>query len=134
MIKVETLGMIEVAKVNPVLKADRDVKNYSFITVDDIAYLVANTVTGDNAYREDIVIPAGEYLNGYALKAWEGQKLVIDGKHITGGTEAAAVGTILVPAEDGTLTTGEASGVHLVVTDVNTRLTEKAVKAKVVVA
>lgn len=134
MIKVETLGMIEVAKVNPVLKADKDVKNYSFITVDDIAYLVANTVTGDNAYREDIVIPAGEYLNGYALKAWEGQKLVIDGKHIMGGVEAVTVGTILVVADDGTLTTGEASGVHLVVTDVNTRLTEKAVKAKVVVA
>lgn len=134
MIKVETLGMIEVAKVNPVLKADKDVLNYSFITVDDIVYLVANTVTGDNAYREDVVIPAGEYLNGYALKAWEGQKLVVDGKHITGGVEAATVGTVLVPAEDGTLTTGEAAGVHLVVTDVNTRLTEKAIKAKVVVA
>lgn len=133
MIKVETLGMIEVAKVNPVLKADKDVLNYSFITVDDIVYLVANTVTGDNAYREDVVIPAGEYLNGYALKAWEGQKLVVDGKHITGGVEAATVGTVLVPAEDGTLTTGEAAGVHLVVTDVNTRLTEKAIKAKVVV-
>lgn len=134
MIKVETLGMIEVAKVNPVLKADKDVLNYSFITVDDIVYLVANTVTGDNAYREDVVIPAGEYLNGYALKAWEGQKLVVDGKHITSGVEAATVGTVLVPAEDGTLTTGEAAGVHLVVTDVNTRLTEKAIKAKVVVA
>jgi len=134
MIKIESLGMIEVAKVNPVLKAEKDVKNYSFITVDDIVYLVANTVTGDNAYREDVVIPAGEYLNGYALKAWEGQKLVIDGKHITGGIEAATVGTVLVPAEDGALTTGEAAGVHLVVTDVDTRLTEKAIKAKVVVA
>ena len=60
--------------------------------------------------------------------------LVVDGKHITGGVEAATVGTVLVPAEDGTLTTGEAAGVHLVVTDVNTRLTEKAIKAKVVVA
>lgn len=134
MIKVETLGMIEVAKVNPVLKADKDVANYSFITDDGVAYLVANTLTGDNAYREDVVIPAGEYLNGYALKAWEGQKLVIDGKHITGGVEAATVGAVLVVADDGKLKTGEATGTHLVVTDVDTRLTEKAVKAKVVVA
>lgn len=134
MIKIETLGMIEVAKVNPVLKADKDVANYSFITDDGVAYLVANTLTGDNAYREDVVIPAGEYLNGYALKAWEGQKLVIDGKHITGGVEAATVGAVLVVADDGTLKTGEATGTHLVVTDVDTRLTEKAVKAKVVVA
>lgn len=137
MIKVETLGMIEVAKVNPVLKADKDVANYSFITDDGVAYLVANTLTGDNAYREDVVIPAGEYLNGYALKAWEGQKLVIDGKHITGGVEDVTVGTVLVVADDGTLETletDEATGTHLVVTDVDTRLTEKAVKAKIVVA
>ncbi len=134
MIKVETLGMIEVAKVNPVLKSEKDVVNYSFIVDDGITYLVANTLTGDNSCKEDVVIPAGEYLNGYALKAWESQKLVIDGKHITGGIEAATVGAVLVVADDGTLKTGEAAGTHLVVTDVNTRLTEKAVKAKVVVA
>ena len=126
--------MITAAKVNPLLKSDKDVKNYSFITEDDIVYLVANTINGDDSYKEDVVFPAGEYLNGHQLKAWEGQKLYIDGKHIDGGVDAATVGTVLVPAEDGTLAVGEASGVHLVVTDVNLRLTEKAVKAKIVVA
>lgn len=134
MVKTETIGMIEVCKVNPIIKLDKDVKNHSFITVDEVVYLVANTLTGDNAYREDIVLPAGEYLNGFDLRAWEGQKLVIDGKHIDGGVEAAVEGAILVPAEDGMLKVGEADGVHLVVTDVNTRLTEKAIKAKIVVA
>ena len=134
MIKCETVGMIEVCKVNPVLKADKDVVNNSFITVDEEVYLVSNVINGDDSYREDVVIPAGEYLNGFYLKAWENQKLFIDGKHITGGVDAAPVGTALVPAEDGTLVPGEATGVHLVVTDVNLRLTEKAVKAKVVVA
>lgn len=134
MIKCETVGMIEVCKVNPVLKSKKDVVNNSFITVDEEVYLVSNTLTGDDSYKEDVVIPAGEFLNGFYLKAWENQKLFIDGKHITGGVEAATVGAVLVPAENGTLTVGEADGVHLVVTDVNLRLTEKAVKAKIVVA
>lgn len=134
MIKFETIGMWDVAKVNPVLKSDKDIPNYSFITVDDIVYWVYNTINGDDSYREDIVIPAGEYLNGYMLKAHEGQKFLIDGKHIEGGVAAAPAGTILVPAEDGKLIPGDASGVCFVVTDDNIRLTEKAVKARVIVA
>lgn len=134
MIKCETVGMIEVCKVNPVLKSEKDVVNNSFITVDGEVYLVSNVINGDDSYREDVVVKAGEFLNGFYLKAWENQKLFIDGKHITGGVDAAPVGTVLVPAEDGTLVPGEAEGVHLVVTDTNLRLTEKAVKAKIVVA
>ena len=40
MIRFETVGMIEVAKNNPVLTSDSDVTNYSFITVDGDLYLV----------------------------------------------------------------------------------------------
>lgn len=134
MIKVETLGMLDVAKVNPVLKHTEDVKNYSFITIDDELYLVSNTITGDNAYREDVVIPAGEYLNGFLVKAWDGQKLVIDGKHIQDELSGLSAGDTLVAQEDGTLKKGAASGVHLVITDTGITLTEAAVKAKVVVA
>lgn len=134
MIKIETLGMLDVAKVNPVLKSDKDVTNYSFLTSDNDLYLIANTIVGDNAYRENVVIAAGEYLNGYLVKAWESQKLVIDGKHITDGIDALSVGSILVAGDDGKLKVGTAEGVHLVVTDVKVRLTEAAVKAKVVVA
>lgn len=44
MIKVETLGMIDVAKINPVLKAEKAVKNYSFMTDNEVVYLISNTV------------------------------------------------------------------------------------------
>ena len=82
MIKVETLGMLDIAKINPVLKSEEDVKNYSFLTADGILYLISNTVVGDDAYLKDVVIPAGDFLNGYQVDAWVGQKLVVDGKHI----------------------------------------------------
>lgn len=133
MIKVETLGMLDTAKINPVLKSNKDVANYSFIVDNGDVYLVCNTIVGDDAYKENIVIPAGEYLNGYLVKAWEGQKLVVDGKHVTGGVSTINKDDVLVVAEDGTLKAGEATGVHFVVTD-KTTLTEAAVKVKVVVA
>lgn len=133
MIKVDTLGMLDNAKINPVLKSDKDVANYSFITDEGDVYLVSNTLVGDDSYKEDVTIPAGEYLNGYLVKAWEGQKLVVDGKHVTGGIVALKKDDVLVVAEDGTLKSGTASGVHFVVTEKVT-LTEAAVKVKVVVA
>lgn len=137
MIKVETIGMLDVAKVNPVITSESDVTNNQFITHEDNVYLVANTLVGDDSYREDVVIKAGEYLNGYLVKAWEGQKLVIDGKHVTGEYATYSVkDTILVVGNDGKLAVGEAapeSGVYFVVTDKCT-LTEKAIKARVCVA
>lgn len=133
MIKVETLGMLDIAKINPVLKSEEDVKNYSFLTADGILYLISNTVVGDDAYLKDVVIPAGDFLNGYQVDAWVGQKLVIDGKHIEGGVAALNVGDTLVVTEDGTLKAGSAAGVHFVITD-KTTLTEAAVKARVAVA
>ncbi|MCD8290023.1 MAG: hypothetical protein LUC91_00805 [Prevotella sp.] len=134
MIKCETLGMFDVAKINPVLTSDEDVTNYSFITVDDVLYLVMNTFSGDASYREDMVIKAGEYLNGFDVEAWKDKKLVIDGKHVTGGIDSLSEGDVLVAADDGTLEAGEASGVHFVVTDVDAYLTEAAIKARVAVA
>ena len=134
MIKVETLGMLDVAKINPVIKSEDDVANYSFLTVDNDLYLISNTITGDDSYKEDVVIPAGEYLNGYLVKAWEGQKLVVDAKHIDEDISSLTVGTVLVVGEDGILVSGSAAGVHFVVTDTKVNLTEQAVKVKVVVA
>lgn len=135
MIKVETLGMLDAAKVNPVLQHTEDVKNYSFLTVDDELYLISNTITGDNSYREDVVIPAGEYLNGFLVKAWDGQKLVIDGKHIQDELDGLNVGDALEAQEDGSLKKADsATGVHLVITDKGVTLTGAAIKAKVVAA
>ena len=136
MIKVETIGMIDVAKVNPVITSANDVENYQFITHEDNVYLVANTLNGDDSCREDVTIKAGEYLNGYLVKAWDGQNLIIDGKHITGDYATYSVkDTVLTVGADGKLAVGEApdTGVYFVVTDKCT-LTEKAIKARVCVA
>ena len=51
MIKVETIGMLDVAKVNPVITSESDVTNNQFITHEDNVYLVANTLVGDDSYR-----------------------------------------------------------------------------------
>lgn len=128
--------MLDVAKVNPVLKHTEDVKNYSFFTADNELYLISNTITGDNSYKEDVTIPAGEYLNGFLVKAWDGQKLVIDGKHIQDELSTLNVGDILEAQNDGTLKkVSTSTGIHLVITDKKgITLTEAAVKAKVVVA
>lgn len=133
MVKVETIGMYDVAKINPTLVSDKAVKNYSFVTVDDILYLIDNTVVGDDSYKEDISIPAGDKLNGYAVKAWEGQKLVVDAKHIVGGISTLSKGDVLVANDEGKLEAGAAAGVHFVVSE-KTTLTEPAIKVVVTVA
>lgn len=133
MVKVETIGMYDVAKINPTLVSDKAVKNYSFVTVDDILYLIDNTVVGDDSYKEDISIPAGDKLNGYAVKAWEGQKLVVDAKHVVGGISTLSKGAVLVANDEGKLEAGEAAGVHFVVSE-KTTLTEPAIKVVVTVA
>lgn len=127
--------MLDVAKINPVIKSETDTTNHSFMTFDGDLYLIANELTGDDAYKEGVVIPAGEFLNGYLVKAWDCQKLVVDGKHIKGEYATYSVkGTKLVADTDGKLKTTSStpeSGVYFVVTDTCT-LTEKAVKVKVV--
>lgn len=137
MVKCEALGMIEVCKNNPIIQSQTDVKNYSFIEDDGDLYLISNVISGDKAYVDNTVIPAGEYLNGFLVKAWEGQKLVIDGKHVTGGIAEVEKDAILTVAEDGSLEVAEEapeSGVYFKVTDTGIVLTEAAVKAKVVIA
>jgi len=125
--------MYDVAKINPTLVSDKAVKNFSFVTVDDILYLIDNTVVGDDSYKEDISIPAGDKLNGYAVKAWEGQKLVVDAKHVVGGISTLSKGDVLVANDEGKLEAGEAAGVHFVVSE-KTTLTEPAIKVVVTVA
>lgn len=141
MIKVETIGMLDVAKVNPVITSESDVANNQFITHEGNVYLVANTLVGDDSYREDITFKAGEYLNGYLIKAWEGQKLIADEKHIKYAEGKSykdiVTGTTLLKVNtDGKLevvTSAPASGVYFKVTD-KCKLTEKAIKILVIVA
>ena len=135
MIKCETVGMLDIAKINPVLTSQNDVVNNSFLTVGGITYVILNDINGDDAYKDGVTIKAGEYLNGYDLSAWAGQKLVVDEKHITYASGAdyddiTAGTTLLKPKTDGTLevtSTAPESGVYFKVTDKVT-LTGKAVK------
>lgn len=143
MIKVRTIGGIDKVIVNPVLKSAAAVANYTFVIDDGDAYLVTNTLVGDDAYREGVVFAAGEYLNGYLVKSLEGLELVSDEKHIAYDEEDyddIAVGTLLgidtsATAAKGKLTVIEAApaaGVYFKVTE-KCRLTEKAVVIKVCV-
>ena len=136
MIKTETLGMLNIAKINPVLTSSEDVKNYTFVTDSGVLYLVANTATGDDAYKDDITFKAGTLLNGFQVDAWAGQKLVIDEKHID-ISAALKVGNVLVVNSDGRLeyaASAPAKGVYFIVTDLGVSLTGKAIKARVCVA
>lgn len=138
MIKVEHIGQLDIAKINPVLTSASDVANYSFITKDGITYLILNDINGDDSYKEGIKIKAGDYLNGYDVSAWVGQKLVIDGKHITGGVSGLTAGTsvlILDGDHAGMLKAGSPSAgdIAFKVTEKVT-LTEAAVKARIFVA
>lgn len=136
-IKVETLGMIDVAKNNPLLISTEDVANYSFIIDDGITYLIANTVVGDKIYEDDVTFAAGTYLRGFDVSAWVNQKLVIDGKHIDGTAIAdITVGSFLKVADEGKLSVSASEptdSVYFKVTDVGVTLTEQAVKARVCV-
>ena len=141
MIKVETIGMIDNAVLNSVLQSAKEVANYQFITDDGDTYLVCNTVAGDDAYIDDVKFAAGEYLNGYNVKAWEGQKLVVDDKHIAYDSnktyaDLVAGTTLLTVNAEGKLAVAYVapeSGVYFKVTD-KCRLTGNAVKVKVYVA
>lgn len=140
MIKVETIGMLDRAVVNPVIKSESDVKNYTFITHDGDLYLITNTIVGDDSYVDDVVLKAGECLNGYLVKAFEGQNLVVDEKHIAYGDNEdytkITAGTTLFTVDGGKLKiAGSApeTGVYFKAVE-KTRLTGNAVKVKVVIA
>lgn len=135
MIKCETLGMMDVAKNNPVLTSEKDLPNYSFVVDDGDAYVVINTTNGGDSYKEGVVIKAKEPLNGFLLEAWKGQKLVIDAKHINGEFATYSVADTVLVIDEATnkLKVGTAAGVHFIVKD-KTTLTENAVVAKIAIA
>ena len=139
--------MYEIAKNNPVLKSESAVANYSFLVDDGITYLIMNEPTGDNAYIRDYTIPAGEFLNGFDVSAWNGQTLIIDEKHIAYGVSEdyddltvysaspATAAALLKVKTGGKLEITQSaptSGVYFKVVD-RVKLTEKAVEVKIIV-
>lgn len=141
MIKCETLGMFEISKNEPVLTSNTAIDNYTFITDNDIVYLIDTIIDGDDAYKRDYTIPAGTLLRGFRVADWEGKKLVIDESHIAYGSgedydDITAGTTILVIDNNGKLAIDDSapdSGVYFLVTDKVT-LSENAVKALVCIA
>ena len=138
MIKLESVGQLDIAKINPVLTHTEDVKLYSFLTVDGILYLIANTLTGDDAYQDDVVIKKGDFLNGYQMDMFAGQKFVIDAKHIKDEyTQLEAKKFLKVSDEGGGLEKADSAPedqtVYFEITEKCT-LTGPAVKARVIVA
>lgn len=134
MIKCETAGMIEVSKNNPVLTSNTATANFSFITDNNILYLIANEPTGDASYVYDYEIPAGEFMRGFQVDAWIGQKLIVDGKHIAYASgksyEDLAADDILTVTNAGKLEVADDApdaGIYFKITDKVT-LTEAAVK------
>lgn len=139
MIKPETIGMIDTAKLNSVLTSTTDVKNYSFIEANDRIYVILQNIFGHDNRVQDVAIPAGEYLNGFDVAAWDGQVLVIDQTHITplqdGGKNVAIKATDILTVDGAGLKVASAaptSGLYFVVESI-TYLTGPAVKARVVV-
>lgn len=141
MIKCETIGMFEVAKNNPVLTAETDTENYTFVTDNGDLYLIDTIVGGDDYYKRENTIPAGEFMRGFRVADWVGQKLVIDEKHIAYGSgetyaSITAGTTLLTVNNNGKLAiTADApeSGIYFKVLE-KVQLTENAVKAVVVEA
>lgn len=150
MIKLRTLGEIDRVVNNPVLKSANAVAQYTFLTDDGEVYLIANSIAGDNAYIDDVTIPAGEFLNGFLVRSLETQELVVDEKHITYGTgksyddlkvadptaTPAVAATLLTIGNDGKLAVAASapeSGLYFKVTD-KCRLTGNAVVLKVMLA
>ncbi len=137
MVKCETIGMYDVAKINPTLTYEDEVVNHSFLSVDGGVYLIMNDINGDDSYKDGVAIPAGEYLNGYDLSAWVGQKLVVDGKHITGGVDGLTAGTSVLVLDGTTgklkVDTPDEGDIAFAVTEKVT-LTEAAVKVKIIIA
>jgi hypothetical protein len=137
MIKLRTVGMYDIAKINPVLTSEDTVSNYAFVIKDGVTYLVMNDVHGDDAYKDDVTFKAGEYLNGYDLSAWVNQELVIDAKHIifASNYDDDIVDTKFIEiSSDGTLeVVDEApeSGLYFAIVG-KTTLTEKAAIVRVV--
>lgn len=141
MIKVETIGMANVLKNNPVVVSANAVENYTFITDNDIVYLVSNTVPGDEAYVDDYTIPAGDKLNCFQVDFWAGQNLIVDEKHIAYESnkdydDIVAGTTILTIDSNGKLAVAASapeSGIYFKVLE-KVMLTEKAVKVLICVA
>lgn len=90
---------------DPTVKAHADVPNgYFFIISAGVSavptaagelWVAINTPLGDDRYLADYVIKAGERLNGYRVKDWDGKELIVTQANLTDTVASLAVGDTL---------------------------------------
>lgn len=108
MIKFKTVGMFDVSKNDPTIKAHAEIPNGYFCTVadgktvqpDDAAAkgpglkLVVKNVIGDDRYV-NVPIAEGEYVVAYDLEANGSQRLIVTQEHVAADISTLAVDGLL---------------------------------------
>lgn len=163
MIKLGTIGMLNTAKNNPITIADGDTINGYIFTIgsdgkadapvagdstdkqtDDL-YVALNVIAGDGAYDAGTKIKSGYPLNGYLIKAWEGQTLDVNEDSITYATgddysDIVPKTTVMVAGTDGKLTIADGTTIKAEDYSITFKVIEKfqldgnAVKVEIAVA
>lgn len=126
MVKLESIGMFKTAKNDPTIvadgdtingyictkgsdgKADAPVAGTSEATQTSNLYIALNEINGDYSYYPNTKIADGAFLNGYLLKAWDGQNLVVNEDNISYASgedysDITAGTTVMVAYTDGKL-------------------------------
>lgn len=114
MVKVHSVEMIEHSALStPDVKAHTALPNGALVgltytnsskvtkapaTGSDL-YIVLNEQTGDDAYLANYTIPAGEYVNVFALKNWVGKELDVTTDNMTTMEDVAEGDTLVFDAE-----------------------------------
>ena len=106
MVSFSTIEQIEHSAHNdPTVKAHANVPNGYFFIISSGAsavptaagelWVAINTPLGDDRYLADYVIKAGERLNGYRVKDWDGKELIVTQANLTDTVASLAVGDTL---------------------------------------
>lgn len=124
MVTFSTIEQLEHSAHNdPTVKAHADVPNgYFFIVTNGASavptaggelWVAINTPLGDDRFLAETTIKAGERLNAYRVKDWDGKELIVTQGSVKSAISGLDVGTVLKAGADGKL---DASGVNTTVT------------------
>jgi len=146
MVTFSTIEMIEHSAHNdPTVKAHADVPNgYFFIvssgssaapTTTGELWVAINTMLGDDRYLANATIKAGERLNAYRVKDWDGKELIVTQANLTDTVSGLSVGDTLKADAYGKLAAaGTNTTVTFSVVDKIQYLGEPGVRVKIAVA
>lgn len=163
MVKLETIGMLKTAKNDPTIiadgetingyictkgsdgKADAPVAGASGAIQTKDLYIALNEINGDNAYIANAKVASGDFLNGYLVKAWDGQNIIFNEDNISyaNGTSYSNITentTVMVAYTDGKLRIADGTTLKVAEHGITFKVVEKlqlngnAIKVKVAVA